>query len=74
MSDADESAPLLVDYTNHAGERRLRTVRPLGKLWFGETPWHAGRQWFLSVLDTERGVYRDLALTGIHGFKQEGGA
>jgi len=62
------SRRLQIDYTNWRGERRWRTVEPLG-VWFGATERHTEQQWFLSARDTEKGVRRDFALLDIHGMK-----
>jgi len=59
--------PLLVDYTNWRGERRVRRILPQG-LWFGVSEFHDGEQWFIRALDLDRDdkPMRDFAFVGIH--------
>lgn len=56
---------VLIDYTNHAGERSSRTIKP-EKIWFGSTQWHTEPQWLLHAWDVERNVQRDFAMADIH--------
>jgi hypothetical protein len=53
-------------YTNHRGETATRRVTP-ERIWFGETKWHEGEQWFLDAIDEDRpGRYRrSFAMRGI---------
>jgi predicted DNA-binding transcriptional regulator YafY len=53
-----------IDYTNHEGERRERKIKPV-RIWFGETEFHKGRQWFLHAYDHEKREYRDFAMKDI---------
>jgi len=59
--------PLLLDYTNWQGERRVRRISPQG-LWFGVSEFHDGEQWFIRALDLDRDdrPMRDFAMSGIH--------
>src|SRR5271156_5992394 len=52
---------LTFDYTNHCGERALRSCDPI-TVWFGSTEWHREAQWFLRAIDMERGAMRDFAM------------
>lgn len=68
MSEQD----VIIDYTNHRGERRERRVRPY-KVWFGESPYHKdGRQWFWTALDYEKDEERDFAVKDIHAWRPAG--
>lgn len=52
-------------YTNHRGETATRKVLPI-RLWFGESPWHTGDQWFLQALDVEKNEERSFAMGDVH--------
>lgn len=56
-------APLLIAYTNHKGERRLRRIQPL-RIYFGATPWHPAPQWLLRGVDLDKHAERDFAMAG----------
>ena len=56
-----------IDYTNHRGERRIRKVRPI-QVWFGDSPYHKGEQWFFEAWDCARNRRRDFLLVDIHAF------
>ena len=47
-------------YTNWKGETKPRKVKPI-EVWFGESPWHPGFQWFLKAKD-ENNKIKDFAL------------
>lgn len=51
-------------YRNWRGETSRRRVLP-ERIWFGETEWHAGQQWFLRGLDIDKNEPRDFALSDI---------
>ena len=59
---------VIIDYTNYRGERRERRVRPV-EIFYGESPWHNGPQWFLRVEDDEKNQRRDFAMSEIHGWR-----
>ncbi len=60
---------VLIDYTNHRGERRKRVISPVGVLLNSrEAEFHAG-QWVMRAIDVERAVVRDFALANIHSWK-----
>lgn len=61
---------LVIDYTNHRGERALRRVVPQ-RIWFGSTPWHPEKQWLMEAFDLDRQAQRDFALTDIQGLSGE---
>lgn len=64
---------VVVDYTNHRGERDKRTVRPQN-LWFGSTEWHEEPQWLLDCWDVGKGARRTLAMKDIHSWEQVPGS
>lgn len=72
----DSTKAVLLDYTNHAGERRERRVQPL-TVWFGFTAYHPDAQWLLRCIDLERtdkgaivrDAIRDFACRDIHAWK-----
>jgi ribonuclease HI len=54
-------------YTNWKGKTRERTIIPL-EVWYGETQWHEGAQWFLKAQDVVKQAERDFALVDIQNF------
>jgi len=61
------SQAVTIDYKNWKGERRKREVFPL-EIWYGETRFHNGRQWFLKALNLEDNVEKDFCLADIQGW------
>lgn len=61
---------VMIDYTNHRGERRIRTIRPK-KIWFGLSQWHPGEQWILTALDIQEHNHflKEFAMRNIHNWK-----
>jgi predicted DNA-binding transcriptional regulator YafY len=57
-----------IDYTNYKGERSIRHVVPCS-IWHGSTEYHADAQWYMMAWDTEKKVYRNFAIKGIHSWK-----
>ncbi|MEU0766737.1 DUF1653 domain-containing protein [Streptomyces albogriseolus] len=64
MNDIDDQW-LTIDYTNHRGERGVRTVRPY-RVWFGQTSWHPEEEWLLEAYDRDRQAVRNFSLRWIH--------
>jgi hypothetical protein len=60
---------LLVDYTNHAGERRKRPLVP-SAIQFNMTQWHREEQWLVFGIDPEDLKLKSFALSGFHGFEK----
>lgn len=54
-------------YKNWEGKTAIREVKPI-KVWFGETEWHKGKQWFLKAIDVKKKAERNFALRDILGF------
>jgi len=63
--------PVLIDYTNHNGERSFRRIYPASLSW-GHTEWHPDDQWLLLAYDIDRSVWRHFAMSGIHSWKEAG--
>ena len=53
--------PLQFWYRNYKGDVALRTVIP-EKVWYGETIYHPGKQWFMTAFCHDREERRDFAL------------
>ena len=60
---------VVIDYTNHRGERSERWILPR-EIWFGKSPHHVGQQWFLRADDLEKFAERDFALMSIHSTRR----
>lgn len=52
------------EYVNYRGDRSKRVVEPLA-IWYGETPFHPGQQWFLKAFDLDKQALRDFAMHDI---------
>lgn len=59
---------VVIDYTNHRGERGERTIEPF-RLFHGTSEWHDGLQWFLSAWDFEKNALRVFAMKDIHSWR-----
>lgn len=69
MTEMDPREAVIIDYTNHSGERRKRRIRPLG-LNFENNEWHPETQWILEAQDLDRGGdIRGFALKDIHSWQ-----
>lgn len=60
---------VIVDYTNHAGNRRERRIAPPFKLSFGSNEWHPEQQWLLRAWDVEKKAFRSFAMKNIHSWR-----
>ncbi len=54
-------------YKNWEGKTGVREVEPI-EVWYGETEWHKGKQWFLKAVDVEKKAERDFALRDVLKF------
>ena len=54
-------------YVNWEGKTGIRNVQPI-KVWFGETEFHKGKQWFLKAVDVDKNAERDYALKDVIKF------
>lgn len=61
MSEGETNQQIEFEYCNWRGASQLRRVIPK-RIWFGESEWHSGSQWFLEALDVDKGQVRDFAL------------
>ena len=61
---------VIIDYTNHRGERRKRKILP-HNIGFKATEWHPEMQWVLSAYDFEKDAMRSFAFKDIHGWEQK---
>jgi hypothetical protein len=59
---------IVIDYTNHRGERTDRWVSPMS-LDHKETEWHPGLQWILTGRDLQKHATRSFAMSGIHEWR-----
>jgi hypothetical protein len=64
------SVHAVIDYTNWAGSRELRRIRPR-RIYFGSNAWHADAQLLLDALDLEKDAMRTFAFATIHDWVQE---
>lgn len=60
----EETGAVSVLYTNHRGETRLRSIRPVNLYW-GSNQWHPEPQWLVDGIDTEIDQLRTFALKGM---------
>jgi predicted DNA-binding transcriptional regulator YafY len=58
---------VIIDYTNHRGERALRSIRPIRIAW-ESSEWHPETQWILHALDTEKNELREFAMADVHSW------
>lgn len=56
---------VVIDYTNHAGVRRIRCVSPMG-IRFDSSQWHPEPQWLLDAYDIDKDDVRIFAVADIH--------
>ena len=61
VTDLPENSKLKINYTNYKGENADRNIAP-NYIWYGESEFHEGKQWFMRALDIDRKVHRDFAL------------
>ena len=62
------SEHLKIIYRNWRGEITERTIKPLGALTFGSTPYHREPQWLLPAMDIDKGQERTFAVKDILSF------
>lgn len=67
----DLSKLVIIDYTNHRGERALRGVHPYD-ISFNSTEWHPMPQWVLRAHDYNKSAVRDFALLSVHSWQLPG--
>jgi predicted DNA-binding transcriptional regulator YafY len=59
-----DGEPAFFVYTNWEGKTSRRAALPL-YLWYGESQWHQGEQWFLHAFDCDKNAERDFAMRSI---------
>jgi len=75
---APKPSPMLVEYTNHAGETELRRLLPLDAPYFGTTRWHPKPGWLLRAQDVDKldgegkPVERDFSLSDMYPVHRSG--
>lgn len=61
---------VIIDYTNHRGERRERHVIPHPRGFeFTETPDHKPAQWVIRCWDLTKHAQRTFAMKNIHSWR-----
>ena len=61
----NELPELTFYYRNWKGEEGYRTVKGSLEMWFGESQYHKGPQWFMKGYDVAKGDFRDFAVLDI---------
>ena len=69
---AAPGADVDITYTNHRGVTSTRRICISG-VFFGESAWHDGRQWFIAAYDYEKDAPRTFAMSGLKGWAQSRG-
>ena len=59
---------VLIDYTNHRGERAWRRICPQ-QIIYNRNEWHPERQWLLVAYDFDKKAERVFAMAMIHEWK-----
>lgn len=59
---------VIIDYTNHRGERAKREIIPLELKW-EVSEWHLEPQWVIRALDLEKAAERHFAMKSIHSWE-----
>jgi predicted DNA-binding transcriptional regulator YafY len=62
--------PVKIDYTNHRGERAIRTIFPLATYYDGQNKYH-GAAWILRAFDCGKCEVREFALKNVHRWECE---
>lgn len=61
-----ESMPVMkFYYRNWRGETGYRAVTGTPVIWYGESSYHKGPQWFMKAYDVDKDDIRDFALKDI---------
>ena len=56
--------PISFRYKNWKGETSIRNVIPI-EMWYGNSDFHKGNQWFMKAFDTTKQDSRDFAMLDI---------
>lgn len=60
-----------VKYRNYKGEVAIRTIVPIGQIYWGKTEYHPHEQWLIKVWDVEKQAERTYAFKDILEFDQK---
>ena len=63
------SAYVVIDYTNHRGERSERIIAPIGSVRFSQNEWHPDQQWLLDAVDSAKQEFRSFAMKDVHSWR-----
>ncbi|WWT49336.1 hypothetical protein [Escherichia phage vB_EcoM-LTH01] len=55
-------------YRNWKGDCGYRTVTGTPVMWYGESPYHRGEQWFMKAYDVDKQDIRDFAVADVIEF------
>jgi predicted DNA-binding transcriptional regulator YafY len=71
MQKLEERYRVIIDYTNHRGERSEREIIPAETYWVdqGENQYHPRPQYLLHAFDIKKNAWRDFAHSQIHSWK-----
>lgn len=64
---------MIIDYTNHRGERGLRNITPI-RFYMGETQYHPGTQWLMLAHDEDKNAERTFAMKTVHAWDLPAGS
>lgn len=68
---ADRGRVIIIDYTNHAGIRSTRRIRPI-QIHFMKNDFHPDEpQWFLEAFALDRTETRMFAMKDVHSWEVE---
>lgn len=59
---------VVIDYTNHRGERGERLIMPLS-IAFRPSRFYPATQWLLTAFCRDRMAWREFAMANIHGWR-----
>jgi predicted DNA-binding transcriptional regulator YafY len=62
------STAVIIDYTNHRGQRSMRIINPKTIVW-KSSDWHSEPQWILDAWDYDKVADREFAMKDIHSWK-----
>ena|ERR1017187_10076700 len=68
VADVTMSKAVVIDYTNHRGERRNRRIQPTGRMAHHSNEWHTTPQWLLEARDLDIDAIRWFAMVDIHAW------
>lgn len=66
----DIRPPVLIDYRNWKGIRRIRPIFPLTMSKLANPPWHLDEEWSIGAIDGEDGKHKFFPMKNIFGWKE----